>query len=376
MYHLVQQTPQGSTSSPVTFPSNVTAGNLLVVVASRQSHLGNPPGISDSLGDSWSQIQFAQGASIPPFGTAFQISVLQAVASSTGSCTITMPVTGGTSGPDAFFGFEFSNVDSVDGSSTGGTSAPSVTTTKAGDLILTVLGCEPGNAALASVSSPEVIIQTVDTLFQGTAIALTQTGVIGSVTSTLTDTGSPTTFDCYICVALKIKGLTSSVRATAYPDVGITSAGGVSNSAFSSVLGSIRLGLWQLGAVPVITPIGGKGSFTASAFPDVLAIPPRQLLGSFTLSAYPDCSVRGNKGPLLVVFSAFPDCDVAGLDNVYADGSFECAPFPDVTVRGVATGGVVFSAFPDVILSPIVGQPVSCVVGPAVPPAVIENYAY
>lgn len=141
----------------------------------------------------------------------------------------------------------------------------------------------------------------------------------------------------------------------------------------NSVLGIIQLGAWELGQVPPGTI--ARPSFVASAFPDVAAAPSLARTGAFSASAFPDVAVKGNRGPLLVIFSAFPDV-VAGGIFYYAEGAFDCEPFPDVSVQGVQVGAAIFSAFPDVALSPLQGQQLSCVVGPNPPDGAASNYVY
>lgn len=171
---------------------------------------------------------------------------------------------------------------------------------------------------------------------------------------------------------------TGSFTAAANPSVALTTIGGVARP-FTSVLGTIRLGLFELGEVPAGSVNGketfGKGSFLGSAFPDVVAAPPLARTGAFSAAAFPDVAVNGNRGPLLVVFGAFPDVAAAGI-FYYAEGAFDCEPLPDVSVQGVQVGAAIFSAFPDVALSPLQGQQMSCVVGPNPPEEVIVNYAY
>lgn len=171
---------------------------------------------------------------------------------------------------------------------------------------------------------------------------------------------------------------TGSFTATANPSVSISSVGGIKRP-FTSVLGTIQLGIFQLGQVPAGSVTAqetlGKGSFLGSAFPSCVASLPAPT-GAFTGSAYPSCTARGNKGPLLVSFTFFPTCVAADI-AYYADGSFTCTPFPDVIVQGTQTGALIFTFFPDVVLSPLIGQQVDCLVGPNPPvgePA--GNYVY
>lgn len=168
-----------------------------------------------------------------------------------------------------------------------------------------------------------------------------------------------------------------SFTASANPKASVTYEGGVVRP-FTSVLGTILLGIFQVGQVPYgsVTEqeTAGKGSFQGRAFPTV-NIPPFQLTGGFTASANPTAQVIGNKGPLLVIFSAFPTA-AASFIFYYADGAFVCAPDPTVYAQGVQSGGVLFSAFPEVSLAPIIGQQVSCLTGPNPPNAEVSNYVY
>lgn len=175
-------------------------------------------------------------------------------------------------------------------------------------------------------------------------------------------------------------GITSGAfLCTADPRVTLTAAGG-QQPFDTSVLGSIRLGYFQLGAVPfgslTAQETTGKGSFQGKAFPDVIARPPVARSGEFTCTAFPAVHVRGNKGPLLVVLSFFPDCTAADI-AYYADGSFTCATFPDVVVSGIKPGAMVCKPFPAVRLSPNKAQLIDCVAGPGTPTAEPPpNYVY
>lgn len=171
---------------------------------------------------------------------------------------------------------------------------------------------------------------------------------------------------------------TGSFTASAYPTCAAAGVGGIKRP-FTSVLGTIVLGLWQLGQVPYGSVTSqetfGKGSFLGSAFPSCVAMTPHPT-GEFTASGYPTCTVRGNKGPLLVSFTGCPTCAAAAI-AYFADGAFTCSPDPQVIVQGTQTGALIFTAFPDVVLSPLLGQQVDCLVGPNPPegqPA--GNYVY
>jgi hypothetical protein len=158
---------------------------------------------------------------------------------------------------------------------------------------------------------------------------------------------------------------TGSFTATAFPSCQASGVGGVQRP-FTSVLGTIVPGLWQLGAVPAGSVTSGettgKGSFLGSAFPSCVATAP-PATGSFSGSAYPSCTVRGNQGPLLISFTFYPSATVEDI-MYYANGSFVCSSYPGVIVQGTQTNTIIFTVFPGVVLSPLVGQPFSCITAP------------
>lgn len=163
---------------------------------------------------------------------------------------------------------------------------------------------------------------------------------------------------------------------TPFPDVKVRGIGAV-GQAFSSVLGTIVLGQFQLGQVPADSvtdrEVTGRGSFRCRPFPDI-----RMLLsfsGSFTCTPFPDVKVRGNKGAILATCKPFPDVVLSPIEY-HATGSFTCIPFPDVRVEGIRTGAFICKPFPDVKLFPRKAQPVDCLAGPNPPEAEVLNYVY
>ena len=189
----VQQSNEGSYFVNVVMPGDVAEGNLLVVVAVRDAYLGNPPAINDTLGNTWTQAAWCQGPAIPPYGGHSQVSILWAIANSSGPDTISMPVVG-ADGPSSFYVFEFNNVLLVSGSpvdaaspDTSSSAVPTLTIS-GDDLIITGL-VAPGTGATAT--SPEVV-----TAFNadaspnpGCAVAAATKSAAGSFTSSLVPVG-------------------------------------------------------------------------------------------------------------------------------------------------------------------------------------------
>ena len=184
-----------------TLPQSVVAGNLLVVVAVRDG-LANPIVITDSQGNTWTQAVYASSAGFFPNS----IALAWAVASATGSITVTS-VSGNSA--EYITVTEISGIDSaapvdVFGSASG--SAPSITTTEAGDVIISGV-CWQG-ASVPTATAPETIIGSglAGGPAGNIAVALANKSTAGSFTTTLSSNGGanpPDNFPVYISVAFK-----------------------------------------------------------------------------------------------------------------------------------------------------------------------------
>lgn len=170
---------------------------------------------------------------------------------------------------------------------------------------------------------------------------------------------------------------TGSATFSANPSVGLTTLGGTPR-VFTAVAGTIRLGIFELGQVPAgsvtAKEVSGKGTFQCFSFPDV-AISPPAFIVSLSWAGYPDVRVRGNFGPLLFAAVAFPDA-VASSIFYYATSAFTVTASPDVEVLPVTSGSALFQFDPGVLLATDVGEPVSSIVGPESPPGVLSNYVF
>lgn len=166
--------------TPLPFPKPVTAGNLLVVVCCRNNQLGNPPPISDTQGNTWSQALYEQGT--PPFPN--QIAVLWCFAIASGPCAVNIP---GLTGAQWQAMMEFSGIDriatvDVTGGSAG-TVPPTITTTQDKDLVVTGVTDVPG---IPTVTSPETLLGfEVNGTFPGIAMSYA-TPAAGAFTTSLT----------------------------------------------------------------------------------------------------------------------------------------------------------------------------------------------
>lgn len=162
--------------NPISFPNPVTAGNLLVAIGVRNASLGNPPPISDTLGNTWVQAIWGQS------GTGFpnQISILYAIANASGVCTVTM-----SSAEDIAL-VEISGIDPLNPLQTAGegVTAPTVTIDAVNAVAITGLASPAGPP---SVTPPETVLEYVPTTSQpGLAMSEYSNPPTGSFTSSLT----------------------------------------------------------------------------------------------------------------------------------------------------------------------------------------------
>lgn len=170
----------GPSGNVVAYPNSVVQGDLLICVLEQQAFLVDPPILTDTMGNTWT-LGFYQAA---PGFSAVIIALMWAIAAGGGPNTVTF--TNGVGGTTVTMGLaEFSGVigtspvDTAGGSI--GASAPLITTTQDGDLIISAVG---GLTGAASVTSPEVLVITEAT-GDGVAIAYDAQSSAGSFDSSI-----------------------------------------------------------------------------------------------------------------------------------------------------------------------------------------------
>lgn len=218
----------------VDFPNSVTLGNLLVMVAERNSMLGNPPTVTDSQSNTWTQARFAQtGGGFPN-----QISILYTFASSSG------PLTVNCASAEWQAMMEFSGVESTSPVETSGdaigTTPPTLTLVGSNDLVVTGLA---NVAAVPTVSGSEVLLgYRANTSQPGVAYSYALPAA-GFFTSTLADSGGSSA-SVFISVAFKKKHSTSppaqTIDVQVNPSLSLTTKGDVQG--FSSHPARIPVG--------------------------------------------------------------------------------------------------------------------------------------
>lgn len=203
---LIQSAKNGSRLVPLAFPSPVTEGNLLVVIAERDTYLGNPPAISDTMGNVWNQATWGNSPAYNIYGYNIQISILWALAKASGPTTISMPLVAGTYGPEVFDIAEFSGIEGpapLDGANAGSSSSavPTVASSQANDVIITGLAA-PGTGA--SATAPETVIETTaDSTQPGLAVSWLLEPSAGTFASSLVGAGSTPFAPVYATAAFK-----------------------------------------------------------------------------------------------------------------------------------------------------------------------------
>lgn len=191
--NVVNQTITG-----VPFPNDVTKGNLLVLVAERNSVLGNPPTTTDSQGNTWTQAIFAQtGGGFPN-----QISLLYTFASASGPCNVVC-VSGQWLALMEFSGIDSTSPVDVSGSLVG--SQPTITLTDPGALVVTGVA---NVGVTPTVSGSEVLLGfQANGLQPGLAFSYDKPGAAGAYTSTLSTTGGGSSV--WVSVAFRHQGGTA-----------------------------------------------------------------------------------------------------------------------------------------------------------------------
>ena len=188
---LAQQTPQGYNGSSVAFPNNVTAGNLLVVVAGGAYNGPFPQTISDTLGLTWILAGDYIGLGIPPYGVQHVAEIWYAVVKSSGAESINT-----NGGGTYFYGFEFSGINiaqPLDVVGRGATAAAAaIATSEPNDLIITAC---TNSGYTCSATAPETVIADWTGLTgSGQGIARAVPATAGAFASSLV----PSTTDAYM----------------------------------------------------------------------------------------------------------------------------------------------------------------------------------
>ena len=220
-----QMTQNGNGSGnyvpPTAFPGNVTSGNLLVAILARNDYpsgysrfynLPDPPAISDSQGNTWTQAAYSGHTAGIPYGGINAVSVMYAIASASGPCAVTTPWSG-LLGPCIVMLAEFEGLltaSPVDAVNIGtGAAAPALNTTYGNDLILTALLDQTGTTA--TVIAPEQIVGPNN----GCWFAWTVQETAGPFTSSLVPT--PGNNPAWISVAFRSGSAPTTVNTNGNP---------------------------------------------------------------------------------------------------------------------------------------------------------------
>ena len=237
--------------SAVAFPHNVTQGNLLVLVAGRNSVLGNPPATTDTQGNAWTQARFAQtGGGFPN-----QISVLYTFASASGPCSVTC-ASAQWQGIMEFSGIDDTNPIEVTGAAIG-TVPPTLTLVGAEDIVVTGL-CNVG--AVPTVSGSETLLgYALNTSQPGLAFSFAKPGA-GAFTSTLADSAGSSS-SIFVSVAFQNRQQSSPPAQTVNVDV---------NPASLTV--TTKGDLQGYSNVPARVPVGADGTVLTADSGDPLGV--------------------------------------------------------------------------------------------------------
>ncbi len=179
MATLVQSAQSANNSASLAFGSNVTAGNLLVVVAGiANGVLTISHTVSDTLSNTWTYVGFSRDETF----SSPNVGIFIATANGSGACTVTIGGTGFGSNASQVIVAEFSGTYTlvVDSASVG---LQSVWRSRANDIILTASYYT--GATGCSVTAPEVIIQNTSNADRSMVLAWEQPAATGSYTSSL-----------------------------------------------------------------------------------------------------------------------------------------------------------------------------------------------
>ena len=181
-FTIVQSAQSARNVSSLAFPDSVTAGNLLLVALGEHTgSMTNPPTVTDTLGNTWTQAVFNTASWI--LGGE-DVSVLYAVANASGATTVSVSGSGfGANSSQLILAEVSGTIAEVDVVGSQAEHPPTMTTTQR-DVVFTV-SCAGGGTG-AAVTSPEVIIQAIPPVDGECQLALSVTSIrAGSFTSSL-----------------------------------------------------------------------------------------------------------------------------------------------------------------------------------------------
>lgn len=199
---LVQSTKSGNNATSLAFGSNVTSGNLLIVViGSANSSLSVLPNVSDTLGNTWTKVKGNNSGD--------GVAIAYAFANGSGATTVSISAGSGAGNSMPQFTsilvaeFSSANLSSTVDVSAGGSSAPSLTLTQGYDLVIS--GSYYASSTAAAATSPEVVFQNTS-LTNSTAGAWVLATAIGAFTTSLTAPGGTA---CWVSIAFKTTAITT-----------------------------------------------------------------------------------------------------------------------------------------------------------------------
>jgi len=201
-----QYRSSGEGVSSLAFSSNVTAGDLLICAAAVYGNSNSYPiTMSDSQGNTWTVVATQLNSAT---GAYYGVAIGFAIAGSTGACTVSAALTGGsfagTNGQLVIADLASSNLTSTVDSHGNGTSMPALSLTQGYDLVLSAVCFHPG--AAATVTSPEAIITQSTYSDMRVALSWFLATSIGSVTSSLVSGGGDS---AYVSMALQTSAVSS-----------------------------------------------------------------------------------------------------------------------------------------------------------------------
>jgi hypothetical protein len=160
--------------------------------------------------------------------------------------------------------------------------------------------------------------------------------------------------------ALRPGSATATCLGAAKPSSITITKGGV-QSQFSAVLGTIQLGYFELGAVPQLNFKAGQHTAYGAADPLRISVPSPPVAVCSGL-AYPQRVSTPNKGPL-VAFGRGDPARAVSYTFYYPTMTCEGLGDPTRDTNPIVAVAAVGIAYPIRKASPIIGQSVSCVTG-------------
>ena len=250
----------GNFISPIAFPGNVTSGNILVAIVGRNDYpsgfsrfynLPDPPAISDSQGNTWTQAGWSGNTAGTPDGGISAVSVMYTTAGASGPCTVSLPWSG-LLGPSVAMLAELEGLiptSPVDVVNIGtGSTAPALSTTFSNDLILTAL-IDATYASTPTVIAPEVL----EGPNNGLSYAWTIQETAGPFTSSLVE--ATEYWPAWISVAFRSTQAPTTVNTNGNPSGTVTNSTGAL-TANLAVLGNGGSDI-KSGVAGQLVPAGG-----------------------------------------------------------------------------------------------------------------------